>query len=398
VKAFFKELLIGLGVAVVVETVLVTWLIPALPRTSDPALMSFINTWFYAEPERAVWFLIGLIFLIRRTYRLLRRAERLPSDRSLMLFTRLLATIWTVLMSIVFLTVVANPSSYGVWLWASVLLLTATGQIVWSIWSRGGKKRYKKWSATICNSIWILVPLLSTGGTLGTRLTTLLLLSFNYLAIWEGVIAVGDTTAVGSEPEVSRESPQIEEESKKSGTEPVVGSAGAIHDKPVQIIRLRAECVCEYILAHTLVVRDLMLDKITSIRELNRSEKQEVSFVLQCVLLCQAQKTFWESIIENDDEAEEFEKRLFEYYTERTEADPRPTIAKYIQAIETKDPQYEIRYVAMRICRDLDIEGAASEYALTLIYLGSLETFYGGLKAIAELPETKMREMMSKDA
>lgn len=151
----------------------------------------------------------------------------------------------------------------------------------------------------------------------------------------------------------------------------------------------RAKMVVYVISVYSRHFEDTLYGKVKGVKPIkevidtNDEEKGKILYLTMISFLFQAQKFFWERVVDNEEESREFEKHIFEVFTKITERDPKPYITDIGEYIKTRDETAQMMYLGSRICELLNKKDAILMTEINITFASLLKYgFFDSLKRV----------------
>jgi hypothetical protein len=173
-----------------------------------------------------------------------------------------------------------------------------------------------------------------------------------------------------------------------------------------KFLELRASIINRFILdsSKTIIQQlSLYLKKDNKISEhlkvdidnLPKKKRIKIVFIIAYTLLFNAQRFFWENIIQNEKYGLKFESFLYKEFAEISGADPTPYINDYLKYIKNIGDSGEIQYVGSKICEEINIKDAFLIMDIVNIYSSFLiNNFYQELKEIWDMSDKEIEKKL----
>lgn len=171
-----------------------------------------------------------------------------------------------------------------------------------------------------------------------------------------------------------------------------------------KFLKLRASAINRFILdSSKTIIQDLSLhlkknSKVSEhlkidIDSLPKEKRIKIVFIVAHTLLYNAQRFFWENIIQNEEYGLRFESFLYKEFAEISGVDPTPYINDYLKYVKRIGDSGEIQYVGSKICEEVDIKDAFLMMDICIVYSAFLtHGFYQGLKGIWDMSDKEIEE------
>lgn len=94
-------------------------------------------------------------------------------------------------------------------------------------------------------------------------------------------------------------------------------------------------------------------NKIEELEKIYNKDKDLIKLIASICFLFEAQKFFWENLIEDNNTAREFESLVFRLYEEMTGTSPKPYFKDMADYIQRQGARGEVMYLGSKICREI---------------------------------------------
>ena len=169
-------------------------------------------------------------------------------------------------------------------------------------------------------------------------------------------------------------------------------------------LKIRASIVNQFVLSFSkTIVQQLSLhlkqkEKISEhikidIDNLPKEKRIKIVFIVAYTLLYNAQRFFWENIIQNEKCGLKFESFLYKEFAKTSQTDPTPYINDYLKYIKKIGDSGEVQYIGSKICKEISIKDAFLMLDIVNVYSSFLiNDFYQELNKLWNMSDQEIEK------